>query len=211
MDRPGNLMMICAVLSFRRADRRRRAQVGGGRALRAFPPLPPASGRCADWRVLGDHARFRSRPPRRSRRASGRRGKRELQALVSRLAATPLNPAAAVAVPRRRELRRRQRRHHPHPPLLRRRDRARAGAAVDDGCRARGSAGARAAVGEEQARGSRRQFTWRACAALADALILALQAGHLAARQWIRALAEPQKRSRLPSRWAHWLSLQSSR
>ena len=96
MDRPHNLMMICGVLHLPRAASSSRAcgAVVEERFLRV-PALPPAAGRArrayAVWetdrdfdidRHVGAH-----------RRCPGRAGKRELQALVSRLVATPLDPA----------------------------------------------------------------------------------------------------------------------
>jgi diacylglycerol O-acyltransferase / wax synthase len=93
MDHPGNLMMICAVLSF--------AEPLGVDALkvviaerfvrfRRFLQRPVQTPTAAYWTTTSDfdldhHVVHVALP--------GAAGKRELQALVSRLAATPLNPA----------------------------------------------------------------------------------------------------------------------
>ena len=105
-----------------------RLQADGRRALRCGSSAS-ASVRCSRRRrVLGDGPAIR---PRRSRRRKWRcpvaPADRELQALVSRLACTPLDPARPLwQFHLVDELSRRQRGHHAHPPLLRRRHRARA-------------------------------------------------------------------------------------
>jgi len=93
MDRPGNLMMICAVLSFEE-----RIGIEALRAVvadrfvrfRRFLQRPVETPTGAFWETTPDfdlehHVIHVALP--------GAAGKRELQALVSRLAATPLNPA----------------------------------------------------------------------------------------------------------------------
>ena len=93
MDRPGNLMMICAVLSFAgRVELKALRKVVEERFLRfrrfAERPVQAAAG--AFWEPAADvdldHHLVHVALP-------GAAGKRELQALVSRLARTPLNPA----------------------------------------------------------------------------------------------------------------------
>ena len=93
MDRPGNLMMICGIMLFReRVDFRRLQTVIGERWLRfkRFHQRPVQELGVAYWETgadfdINDHVVQVALP--------GRAGKRELQTLVSRLAATPLNPA----------------------------------------------------------------------------------------------------------------------
>ncbi len=93
MDRPSNLMMICGVLLFRErvAFERLRAVVGE-RWLRfkRFHQRPVQELGVASWETtadfdIDDHVVQAALP--------GRAGKRELQALVSRLACTPLDPS----------------------------------------------------------------------------------------------------------------------
>jgi WS/DGAT/MGAT family acyltransferase len=93
MDRPGNLMMICAVLSFReRVSSAALRRVIEGRFLRfrRFRQRPVQTATGAFWENASDfdldqHVIDVALP--------GAAGKRELQALVCRLARTPLNPA----------------------------------------------------------------------------------------------------------------------
>jgi len=92
MDRPGNLMMICGVMLF--ADRIRYARMARlieERFLRfhRFRQRPVQTIGAAYWETvpridMAQHVQRISLP--------GRGGKRELQALVSRLAGTPLDP-----------------------------------------------------------------------------------------------------------------------
>src|SRR5262249_37249657 len=93
MDRPGNLMMICAVLSFReRVSSAALRRVLEERFLRfrRFRQRPVQTATGASWETPSDfdldHHLIDVALP-------GKAGKRELQALVSRLARTPLNPA----------------------------------------------------------------------------------------------------------------------
>jgi diacylglycerol O-acyltransferase / wax synthase len=93
MDRPGNLMMICAVLSFReRVSSAGLRQVIEERFLRfhRFRQRPVQTSTGVFWETPGDfdldHHLVDVALP-------GAAGKRELEALVSRLARTPLNPA----------------------------------------------------------------------------------------------------------------------
>ena len=93
MDRPGNLMMICAVLSFReRVSSAALRRVLEERFLRfrRFRQRPVQTATGASWETPADfdldHHLIDVALP-------GAAGKRELQALVSRLARTPLNPA----------------------------------------------------------------------------------------------------------------------
>jgi WS/DGAT/MGAT family acyltransferase len=93
MDRSGNLMMICAVLSFReRVSSAALRRVIEERFLRfrRFRQRPVQTAAAAFWETATDfdldhHVIDVALP--------GAAGKRELQALVSRLARTPLNPA----------------------------------------------------------------------------------------------------------------------
>ena len=93
MDRPSNLMMICGVLLFDgRVDFGRLQAVVNDRWLRfgTVLPAPGAGLGVASWETsadfdIDDHVLPVALP--------GRAGKRELQALVSRLACPPLNPA----------------------------------------------------------------------------------------------------------------------
>jgi len=93
MDRPSNLMMICGVLLFgERVEFERLQAVVKERWLRfkRFYQRPVQTLGVAYWEVaadfdINDHVVQVALP--------GRAGKRELQALVSRLACTPLNPA----------------------------------------------------------------------------------------------------------------------
>lgn len=93
MDRPGNLMMICGVMFFReRVDFRRLRTVIERRWLHfgRFYQLPVQNVGGAFWERgerfdIDQHVVHVALP--------GKGGKKELQALVSRLAATPLNPA----------------------------------------------------------------------------------------------------------------------
>ena len=93
MDRPGNLMMICAVLSFpERISADALKAVVAERFVRfhRFLQRPVQTPAAAFWEATDDfdldhHVVHVALP--------GAAGKRELQALVSRLAATPLNPA----------------------------------------------------------------------------------------------------------------------
>jgi diacylglycerol O-acyltransferase / wax synthase len=93
MDRPGNLMMICAVLSFAErmsVDALKAVVAGRFVRFRRFLQRPVQTPAGAFWETAADfdldhHVVHTALP--------GAAGKRELQALVSRLAATPLNPA----------------------------------------------------------------------------------------------------------------------
>jgi len=93
MDHPGNLMMICAVLSFaERVSPRalRRAIEERFLRFRRFRQRPVQTPAGAFWEAPDDfdveHHLVHVALP-------GAAGKKELQALVSRLARTPLNPA----------------------------------------------------------------------------------------------------------------------
>ena len=93
MDRPGNLMMICAVLSFAepvRVEALKAVVAGRFVRFRRFLQRPVQTPAAAFWETTRgfdiDHHVVHVALP-------GAGGKRELQALVSRLAATPLNPA----------------------------------------------------------------------------------------------------------------------
>ncbi|MEO8754966.1 MAG: wax ester/triacylglycerol synthase family O-acyltransferase [Casimicrobiaceae bacterium] len=93
MDRPGNLMMICGVMFFRqRVDFARLRAVIEKRWLQfgRFRQRPVQTAAAAFWETDGkfdlDHHVVHVALP-------GKGGKKELQTLVSRLAATPLNPA----------------------------------------------------------------------------------------------------------------------
>ena len=93
MDRPGNLMMICGVLTFReKIDLARLKRVIAERFLvfRRFRQRPLETPAMSFWETDADfdldyHVAHTALP--------GRAGKRELQALVSRLVSTPLDPA----------------------------------------------------------------------------------------------------------------------
>ena len=93
MDRPSNLMMICGVLLFReRVAFERLRSVVSERWLRfkRFHQRPVQELGVASWETtadfdIDDHVVQAALP--------GRAGKRELQALVSRLACTPLDPS----------------------------------------------------------------------------------------------------------------------
>jgi diacylglycerol O-acyltransferase len=93
MDRPGNLMMICGVLTFHeRIDIRRLKRAVAKRFLcfKRFRDIPVVQSGIAFWEAdpafdLDHHVAHVALP--------GKAGTRELQALVSRLAGTPLNPA----------------------------------------------------------------------------------------------------------------------
>ena len=93
MDRPGNLMMICAVLSFAErigVDALKAVVAERFVRFRRFLQRPVQTPAGAFWETTADfdldhHVVAVALP--------GAAGKRELQALVSRLAATPLNPA----------------------------------------------------------------------------------------------------------------------
>jgi len=93
MDRPSNLMMICGVLLFgERVEFERLQAVVKDRWLRfkRFYQRPVQALGVAYWETtpdfdINDHVVQVALP--------GKAGKRELQALVSRLACTPLNPA----------------------------------------------------------------------------------------------------------------------
>ena len=93
MDRPGNLMMICGVMFFRqRVDFARLRGVIEKRWLQfgRFYQRPVQSAAAAFWETddkfdLDQHVVHVALP--------GKAGKKELQTLVSRLAATPLNAA----------------------------------------------------------------------------------------------------------------------
>ena len=95
MDRPQNLMMICGVLMFGETDRRSRA------CARSSPSASWCSGASASAPVetpgdafWEDDAALRHRRVTSSaRRCRAAPAERELQALVSRLASTPLDPA----------------------------------------------------------------------------------------------------------------------
>lgn len=93
MDRPGNLMLICGVLIFHeRVGLARLKQVVAERFLvfRRFRQRPVETPAMSFWETDGrfdfDHHVAHTALP-------GRAGKRELQALVSRLLSTPLDPA----------------------------------------------------------------------------------------------------------------------
>ena len=93
MDRPSNLMMICGVLTFRTPVRMARLRAVIEKRFLRFPRFlqrPVDSLGAATWvgrgRVDLDYHLPRVSLP-------GRAGKRELEALVSRLAATELDPA----------------------------------------------------------------------------------------------------------------------
>jgi WS/DGAT/MGAT family acyltransferase len=93
MDRPSNLMMICGVMLFReRLEFERLQAVVSERWLsfKRFLQRPVLELGAASWETAADFAIddhvVRAALP-------GRAGKRELQALVSQLAATPLDPA----------------------------------------------------------------------------------------------------------------------
>jgi len=93
MDRPGNLMMICGVLTFReKVDLARLKHVIAERFLvfRRFRQRPVETPAMSFWETDADfdldyHVAHTALP--------GRAGRRELQALVSRLVSTPLDPA----------------------------------------------------------------------------------------------------------------------
>lgn len=93
MDRPGNLMMICGVMFFRQqVDYRRLRAVIEKRWLQfgRFYQRPVQTAAGAFWEAdesfdIDQHIVHVALP--------GKGGGKELQALVSRLAATPLNPA----------------------------------------------------------------------------------------------------------------------
>ena len=93
MDRPGNLMMICGVLIFReRIGLARLKQVVAERFMvfRRFRQRAVETPAMSFWETddrfdLDHHVAHTALP--------GRAGKRELQALVSRLLSTPLDPA----------------------------------------------------------------------------------------------------------------------
>ncbi|MHB8724174.1 MAG: WS/DGAT/MGAT family O-acyltransferase [Casimicrobiaceae bacterium] len=93
MDRPGNLMMICGVLTFgEKIGLARLREVIAERFLvfKRFRQRPVETPAMAFWENdpgfdLDYHVAHTALP--------GRAGKRELQALVSRLASTPLDPA----------------------------------------------------------------------------------------------------------------------
>ena len=93
MDRPGNLMMICGVLIFReKIDLARLKQVIAERFLvfKRFRQRPVETPAMSFWETdarfdIDHHVAHTALP--------GRAGKRELQALVSRLMSTPLDPA----------------------------------------------------------------------------------------------------------------------
>ena len=93
MDRPSNLMMICGVMLFReRVEFARLQSVVQERWLRfkRFRQRPVQTLGAAYWETaadfdINDHVVRVALP--------GKAGKKELQALVSRLACTPLNPA----------------------------------------------------------------------------------------------------------------------
>ena len=93
MDRPTNLMMICGVLTFRTPIRMARLRSVVEKRFLRFPRFrqrPVDSLGSANWedgtKVDLDYHLVRVSLP-------GRAGKRELEALVSRLAATELDPA----------------------------------------------------------------------------------------------------------------------
>ena len=93
MDRPGNLMMICAVLSFAEriaVDALKSVVAQRFVRFRRFLQRPVDTPTGAFWETTSDfdldHHVVHAMLP-------GAAGKRELQALVSRLSATPLNPA----------------------------------------------------------------------------------------------------------------------
>ena len=93
MDRPSNLMMICAVLSFAErisSSALRRVIEERFLRFRRFRQRPAQTKAAAFWETPADfdldHHLIDVALP-------GAAGKRELQALVSRLARTPLNPA----------------------------------------------------------------------------------------------------------------------
>ncbi len=93
MDRPGNLMMICGVMFFRQpVDFGSLRAVIESRWLQfgRFYQRPVQTAAGAFWETDGsfdiDHHVVHVALP-------GKRGRKELQTLVSRLAATPLNPA----------------------------------------------------------------------------------------------------------------------
>ena len=104
MDRPQNLMMICGVLLFDGAAVACAPAQGDRGALRRLQAVPRAAARCAPARRSGrPTAASTSSATSCARNCRGRRARRELQAFVSRLAVTPLDPAQpAVAVPARR-------------------------------------------------------------------------------------------------------------
>ena len=93
MDRPGNLMMISGVLTFRETiDLARLKRVIAERFLvfRRFRQRPVETPAMSFWETDADfdldyHVAHTALP--------GRAGRRELQALVSRLVSTPLDPA----------------------------------------------------------------------------------------------------------------------
>src|SRR4029450_13272535 len=93
MDRPGNLMMICAVLSFAEpisVDALKAVVAERFVRFRRFLQRPVQTPACAFWEPPDDfdldhHVDHVGLP--------GAAGKRKLQALLTRLAATPLNPA----------------------------------------------------------------------------------------------------------------------
>src|SRR4029453_9705650 len=93
MDRPGNLMMICAVLSFAEpisVDALKAVVAERFVRFRRFLQRPVQTPAAAFWESTDDfdldHHVVHVALPRAG-------GKRELQGLVSRLAATPLNPS----------------------------------------------------------------------------------------------------------------------
>jgi WS/DGAT/MGAT family acyltransferase len=93
MDQPGNLMMICGVLTFQdRVDLQRLRKVIERRFLcfKRFLDIPVSQAGISFWEAdakfdLDHHVVHVALP--------GKGGKRELQTMVSRLASTPLNPA----------------------------------------------------------------------------------------------------------------------
>ena len=93
MDRPGNLMMICGVLIFRERiglARLKRVVAERFMVFRRFRQRAVETPAMSFWETDGrfdlDHHVAHTALP-------GRAGKRELQALVSRLLSTPLDPA----------------------------------------------------------------------------------------------------------------------
>ena len=142
MDRPHNLMMICGVLRFEGPlafERLRRLVDERFLVFRRFRQRAVELPGFTVWENdphfdLDRHVVHVALP--------GRAGKRELQALVSRLIATPLDPQRPMwqfhLVER---LQRRQRARHAHASLLRGRHRARPRDAVDDRCVRRWPAG----------------------------------------------------------------------
>ena len=195
MDRPSNLMMICGVLIFReRVTFARLKKTLTDRFLRfeRFRQRPLQTPAGSSWQTddefdIANHLERVALP--------GRAGKAELEALVSKLAGTPLDPApAVVAVPSDRTLRRRQRAGRAHPPLLRRRHRADPGDALAHRRRSRRQCRGPGAAATERKRGRRSACRADRTAGRRDAIRAASRID--ADRKRRRHLARPGARGR---------------